>query len=313
MSGDQLLTALFNAGIVISVGATVLSLGMTFTVGQLLAPLRRVGLVIAMIVLSAIVIPLIAWGIASALPINDAYIDGLVLATLGAGSAAGIKASQLAKNADLPLAVSVVVVLQLVNLVAVPIWAGHVVSGATLSAWDILKSLLLLVLIPLIVGLVVKARYPDNAAEWTAGLVKIANLALVVAIAAGISANWQTIVDLLGSWVLVASLLIIVVSLALGFALGGKNAQTRTTTGLVSGLRFGSLGLIIIGTQLGGNPDYLGPALVFALLDFLIPIVLAIEIGRRAPLEERSPRSTQPDTPRTPSRTQPAPTGGNAI
>src|SRR3954449_7629713 len=115
---------------------------------------------------------------------------------------------------------------------------------------------------------------------------KIANLALVVAIAAGISANWQTIVDLLGSWVLVASLLIIVVSLALGFALGGKNAQTRTKTGLVSGLRFGSLGLIIIGTQLGGNPDYLGPALVFALLDFLLPIVFAIEIGRTAPLAD---------------------------
>src|SRR3954465_2361274 len=152
MSADQLLTALFNAGIVISVGATVLSLGMTFAVGQLLAPLRRVGLVLAMVVLNAIVIPAIAWGVAKGLPINDAYVGGLVLATLGAGSAAGIKASQLAKNADLPLAVSVVVVLQLVNLVAVPLWAGQVVTGATLSAWDILKSLLLLVLIPLIVG-----------------------------------------------------------------------------------------------------------------------------------------------------------------
>src|SRR3954449_8764225 len=121
---------------------------------------------------------------------------------------------------------------------------------------------------------------------------KIANLALVVAIAAGISANWQTIVDLLGSWVLVASLLIIVISLALGWLLGGENPQTRTTTGLVSGLRFGSLGLIIIGTQLGGNPDYLGPALVFALLDFLIPIVLAVELGRHSgstPAAENAP------------------------
>jgi len=284
MSADQLLTALFNAGIVISVGATVLSLGMTFTVQQLLTPLRRVGLVVAMVALNAVVLPAIAWGVADGLPIEEAYVGGLVLATLGAGSAAGIKAAQLAKNADLPLAVSIVVVLQLVNIVSVPIWAGQVVSGASLSAWDILKSLLLLVLIPLIAGLVVKARYPDNAAEWTAGLVKIANLALVVAIAAGISVNWQTIVDLLGSWVLVASLVIIAIALTLGLLLGGKDGQTRTTTGLVSGMRFGSLGLIIIGTQLGGNPDYLGPALVFALLDVLLPIVLAIEIGRRVHL-----------------------------
>src|SRR3954447_22861054 len=259
MSGDQLLTALFNAGIVISVGATVLSLGMTFTVGQLLAPLRRVGLVLAMIVLNAIVIPAIAWGVAKGLPINDAYVGGLVLATLGAGSGGGVQAAQLAKKADLPLAVSVVVVLQLVNLVAVPLWAGQVVTGAAGGAWDILERRLLLVVMPLVAGLVVKARCPDNAAEWTAGLVKIANLALVVAIAAGISANWQTIVDLLRSRVVGASLLIIVISLALGWLLAGKNRQTRTTTGLVSGLRFGSLGLIIIGAQLGGNPDYLGP------------------------------------------------------
>ena len=44
MTADQLLTALFNAGIAISVGATVLSLGMTFTVGQLVALRFRLNL-----------------------------------------------------------------------------------------------------------------------------------------------------------------------------------------------------------------------------------------------------------------------------
>jgi bile acid:Na+ symporter, BASS family len=288
VSADQLLTALFNAGIAISIGATVLALGMTFTVGQLTAPLRRVGLVVAMVGLSAVVIPAIAWGIAAGLPIKDTYVDGLVLATLGAGSAGAIKAAQLAKHADLPLAVSMVVVLQLVNIVSVPIWAGQVVSGASLSAWDILKSLLELVLIPLIVGLIARARYADHAGEWTAGLTKVANIALVIALAAGISVNWQTIVDLFGSWVLVASIVIAAIALALGMLLGGKNAETRTTTGLVSGMRFGSLGLIIIGTQLNGNPSYLGPALVFTLLDFVLPLVLAIEIGRKTPASETS-------------------------
>jgi predicted Na+-dependent transporter len=70
------------------------------------------------------------------------YVPGLVLATLGAGSAASLKAAQLARRADLPLAVSVVVMLQLVNIVAVPVWAGQVVTGASISAWDIVKSLL---------------------------------------------------------------------------------------------------------------------------------------------------------------------------
>jgi BASS family bile acid:Na+ symporter len=150
-------------------------------------------LVIAMVVLNALVIPAVAWGIAKASPMNNQNAPGLVLATLGAGSAASLKAAQLARRADLPLAVSLAVVLQLVNIVAVPLWAGKVLTGASISAWDIVKSLLALVLLPLVVGLFVRARYADHATSWQPELVKAANLALVVAIATGIAANWSTI------------------------------------------------------------------------------------------------------------------------
>lgn len=285
MTVQQLLAALFSAGIAISVGATVLSLGMTFTVSELVAPLHRVALVITMVVLNAVVIPAAAWGIAELLPVDNQYVPGLVLATLGAGSAASLKGAQLARRADLPLAVSLVVVLQLVNIVAVPLWAGQVLTGASISAWDIVKSLLALVLLPLVIGLGVRARYADHAKTWQPELVKVANLALVVALATGIAANWRTIVSMFGSWVIVAALAIVVVAGALGvlpgLLLGGRSAEIRATTGLVSVFRFASLGLIIIGSQLQGDPVYLGPAITFALVDFILPIALAVEIGHR--------------------------------
>ncbi len=205
---------------------------------------------------------------------SSKYVPGLVLATIGAGSASGLKAAQLAKRADLPLAVSVVVVLQLVNIVAVPLWAGQVVTGASISAGQIVKSLLLLVLLPLVVGLLIRARYTDHAKDWRADLVKAANLALVVALATGISANWSTIVSMFGSWVIGTAIIIVIVAavlgLMLGLLLGGRSADIRATTGMVSVFRFASLGLIIIGAQLHGNPVYLGPALTFALVDFVL-------------------------------------------
>jgi BASS family bile acid:Na+ symporter len=271
---------------------------MTFTVGQLVAPLHRVVLVIAMVALNAGVIPAAAWGIAEITPMSSTYVPGLVLATLGAGSAASLKAAQLAKRADLPLAVSVVLVLQLVNIVAVPLWAGQVVTGASISAWDIVKSLLLLVLLPLVVGLFARARYADHAKAWQPELVKAANLALVVALATGISANWSTIVSMFGSWVIVTAIVIVIVAgalgLLLGLLLGGRSAEVRTTTGMVSVFRFASLGLIIIGAQLHGNPVYLGPAITFALADFILPLVLAVEIGRRAGAPQPAPELAPP-------------------
>ena len=206
-----------------SILATVFALGISFTVTELLRPLRRAWLVVVMVVVNAAAIPAIAWGLAEAFPINDRYVGGLTLATLGAGSAAGLKAAQLSRRADLPLTVSLVVTLQLVNLVAVPLWAGQVVSGASISAVDILKSLLALVLLPLVVGLVVRARYAEHAAGWRPELDKIANLALVIALAAGITVNWDTITSLFGSWVLLASIAIVAVILAgIGHRDGGR-------------------------------------------------------------------------------------------
>jgi len=266
---------------------------MTYTVGQLVAPLHRVVLVIALVVLNAGVIPALAWGIAEIMPMNSKYVPGLVLATLGAGSAASLKAAQLAKRVDLPLAVSVVVVLQLVNIIAVPLWAGQVVSGASISAWDIVKSLLLVVLLPLVAGLVIRARYADHAKAWQPELVKAANLALVVALATGISANWSTIVSMFGSWVIVTAIIIIIIAGVLGLLpgllLGGKSAEVRTTTGMVSVFRFASLGLIIIGAQLHGNPVYRGPAITFALVGFILPLALAVQIGHRAGTAQPAP------------------------
>jgi arsenite transporter len=202
-------------------------------------------------------------------------------------------AAQLARRADLPLAVSVVVVLQLVNIVAVPLWAGQVVTGVSISAWDIVKSLLLLVLLPLVVGLLARARYTEHAKAWQPELVKVANLALVVALATGIAANWSTIVSMFGSWVIVTAIVIIIVAgvlgLLTGLLLGRRSAAVRTTTGLVSVFRFASLGLIIIGAQLHADPVYLGPALTFALVDFVLPLALAVEIGHRAGTAQPAP------------------------
>ena len=69
-------------------------------------------------------------------PISDAYVSGLVLATLGAGSAAALKGAT-SRTADLPLAVSLVVVLQLSNIVEInpgnPTLRGQDPSGGALG------------------------------------------------------------------------------------------------------------------------------------------------------------------------------------
>ena len=195
---------------------------------------------------------------------------------------------QLAKRADMALAVSLVIVLQLVNIVAAPLWARAVVTGASVSASMIIKDLLILVLVPLVLGLAGHARYTEHAEAWKQGLEKISNIALYLAIATGIAVNWSDTVSLLGSWVLVAATVMILVFMGLGALIGLKDRSTAISGAMVTGMRFQPIGLIIITTQLSGNSAYLAPALVFALIDTFLMFGIGIELGRRAPQPQPS-------------------------
>ncbi len=201
---------------------------------------------------------------------------------MGAGGAAGLKASQLARRADVALSVSIVVVLELVNLVSVPLWAGAVVSGASISAGSILADLLLLVLAPLAIGLVIERPVPRAGHELASRT--RADLKSGARDRAGRGNLGQLASDRVAARVVVllASVLIAIVGVVLGALVGRSDAETFVTTGLVSGLRFASLGFIIIGTQLNGNSAFLGPAIVFSLLNLIVVMFLAVEIGRRS-------------------------------
>jgi len=291
MTVEQLVNLVFNAGLFVMIVTLVMSLGMGFTVSQVIAPLRRYGVIGAALVINVLLAPLVAWGLAKLFPITSEQVVGLVLVCIASAGPAGLKAAQLAKRADMALAVSLVIVLQLVNIVAAPLWASAVVTGASVSALTIIKDLLLLVLVPLVVGLIGHARYTEHAAAWKVGLEKISNIALYIAIVTGIAVNWHAIVSLLGSWVLVAATVMILVFMAMGALIGLKDRPTAISGAMVTGMRFQPIGLIIITTQLNGNSAYLAPALVFALIDTFLMFGIGIELGRRG---DRTPKPARP-------------------
>jgi len=281
MTSEQILDAAFEVGVAMAIVATVASLGLSLSLAEIVAPLRRVGLVSGLIVLNVVVIPLAAWSFARSLGLADDEISGVTLAAIGSAGAAGLKASQLSGRADLGLAVSMVIVLQVLNLVAVPLWAGELVVGARINPATILQHLLVLVLVPLLAGLILRKRFGEKARRWVSWLVRLANLSLAVALVSGIAVNRSSIVELALSRVMLASVVIVVFAVASGMLIGGRDAATRATAGLVSGMRFAALGLIIIATQLDGMPSVLGPAIVYGLTDMVIALALALAMAGR--------------------------------
>ena len=281
MTATKFFTDVYNGALVVFLLTLITSLGMTFTVRQIAAPLKRVRVLLGMIIVNFGLIPLVGIGIAHLLPLQSQARIGLELVVMAAGAPIAIKACQLAKRADLAMAVSFVIVLIVLDIPFAPLWAKAIISGATVNLWSILETLLFVVLLPLLVGMLLMTRYSEHRESWKTGLEKTSNIALYIALGVGVAVNWHALISVLGSWVILASVLIIIASAVLGAVVGLTQRVTVITTSLLSSARFMPVGLLVIGTVLHNQSAYLTPALIFCLVDTIIPLALGAEIGHR--------------------------------
>src|SRR5215467_9444966 len=283
MNAQQLFNAIFDASVAVMILALVTGLGLSLTLQQILAPLRRVRVLVATVIANSVLAPLVGIGVCHALPLSTESRVGVELAVMAAAGPVGMKAAQLTKRADMAMALSFTIALQVVNIVAAPLWAKQIVTGATVDPWTIVKDLLLLVLAPLVIGQVLRARHGEHAERWQAGLEKISNMALLVAIVVGLAVNWKLFTSAIGSWVIAASVVIVVACMILGWLAGRVgDSHAAITISMVAGMRFTPVGLIVIATVLHNDGAYLIPALIFSLVCTVIPIVAGLEIGRAA-------------------------------
>jgi bile acid:Na+ symporter, BASS family len=241
---NRSLDQLYQVALVLTLWITGLGLGMAFGPGQILRTLRRGRLFARAAVLDVVILPLLVWGLVQMFSVPDHYATGLLLVGVASAGPLGIKAAQLA-GADLPYAIALVVVLEATNAVAIPVWVALLLPpGVQVPMWPVARTLLLLVLAPLAVGMAVRARRPLTAvrlAQWAAPL---STVGLLVVIAVVVARHAGIVVDAFAA-VGAAVLLALLLALLLGWLLGGPARPTRAATSLVTGVRANGLALAI--------------------------------------------------------------------
>ena len=275
---DQLRT-LFTVSVAVTILLTVLSLGMGLRAQQLAAAVRQGRLLAATALINLLVIPAVAWLVSTALPLEPEQRVAIVLVGCGAGGAAALKAVQLSRCGDAALAISLVVLLEPLNLISVPLWAGRLVDGGSVRPAILLTNLVGLVLLPLGLGLLLGARSPATARLLVPWMTRLGTVGLIIALAAGLLSA-EHLAEQLQSWVPLAALLTCLAGLTIGYATPRRDPLTRATVSIVTGTRFSALGLLVIATALHDAPRYLSPAIVAALVNLAAPMIFAILLSR---------------------------------
>ena len=116
--------------------------------------------------------------------------------------------------------------LMTLTIVYMPIVLPILLPRAHVGAWAIAKPLVTVMLIPLSLGLLVRARKKAFAMYFEPYLRQASTLALALAIIFVLAANYHKAVSMIGFNAILAGAVLVLVSLGFGVVLGGASADT---------------------------------------------------------------------------------------
>lgn len=275
----ETLTTLAQLFALIFVVGSMAAMGLSLTMDQIISPLRNGRLVLMALVANFILVPALAYLITALFSLDQSIEIGLVLLATAAGAPFLPKLAQTA-NGSVALSVGLMVLLMVVTVAYLPIVLPLLLDGVEVNPWDIARSLIVLMLIPLAIALVVRARWEGLAASGQPIFAAASNFSLIALMVLALILNFSSMIDLVGSLGIVAGLIFVVGALLIGLAVGGKKADTRSVVGLGTGQRNISAALVV-GAQ-NFDSGVLTYLIVIAVVGLVVLMPTAAELGKRS-------------------------------
>ena len=275
----EILSKAIPVTMLVFVVSSMLAVGLSLTVAQILAPLHSVRVVSFALLANFVLMPLAAFAIARLLRLDQPLGVALLLLGTAAGAPFLPKLVGVAKG-DLAFSVGLMVLLMVLTVGYMPLVLPLLLEGVSVDPLKIAKSLLLLMLLPLAVGLAIKARLEAIATRARPVLDRISSLSLVVLIVLLLVTNIKNVISLFGTRGILASILFLVVGFGIGWLLGGPRSDTKSVMALGTSQRNIAAGLVV-GGQNFTDPNVLVMVVVVAIVGLLILMSLSRVVAKR--------------------------------
>lgn len=275
---NEILAAIAQLAVLVFVIGSMFSLGLSLTMQQIIEPLKNTRRVILALVVNFVLVPIIAYAISYLFSLDEPLRIGLILLSTAAGAPFLPKLVDVAKG-SIAFSVGLMVLLMVVTIVYLPIVLPLLLGNVQVSAWDIAKSLIAMMLIPLLIGLFIKARYEESADKIQPTFGMASNIALLTLVVLGLVLNFSSMIALVGTYGILAGIIFILISLVLGYFLGGSDPRDRSVMGLGTAQRNISAALVVAAQNF--SPDVITYLMVIAVVGLVILMPAAGEIGKR--------------------------------
>jgi BASS family bile acid:Na+ symporter len=271
----EVLATLAQLSVLVFVIGSMFSLGLSLTMKQIIDPLRNARMVILALVANFVLVPILAYLLALLFNLDESLRIGLILLSTAAGAPFLPKLVDVAKG-NIAFSVGLMVLLMIVTIIYLPLVLPLLLGDVQVNPWDIAQSLIVMMLIPLAVGLFIKARYENAADKIQPTFGMASNIALLTLTVLGLVLNFSGMIALVGTFGILAGVIFILASLVIGYILGGSD---KSVLGLGTAQRNISAALVVAAQNF--SVDVITYLMVLAIIGLIVLMPAAGELGKR--------------------------------
>ncbi len=235
-----------------------------------------------------VVLPIIGYLIATYLNLSPTIAIGIMLLAACPGGATSNLLTHLAKG-DLALSVTLTAISSLLSIITIPIIVqfalshfGNHTQSVSVDAVTMIKQLFIIVIIPVGIGMLIKAKYPIFAIRMEKP-VRIASTIIFILVIIGVVFSVRDVFMIYLSEAGLPSILLNIITMMIGFSMAILFKLTKPqaiSISIETGIQNGTLAITVATIALN-NAEYSIVPAVYGLLMF---ITGAIIIFMRKPL-----------------------------
>ena len=154
---NEILPVLFKISTVIFVGGSLIDMGLRLNLKDALLGLRNLRFMFYTVVWGFVLCPALAYLIAKVFPMEAPYANGVILQGLTPCAPFVALLVDRARG-DLGLTAALMLVCITGTVIVMPLVLPFMVTGMAVTSWEIGKPILLIVVLPLVIGILIRGK-----------------------------------------------------------------------------------------------------------------------------------------------------------
>jgi len=275
---NEFLELLFKVSVYTFVVVGMVSMGLKLTVTRIVTPLKNFKLILLALLANFVFSPLLVYVLIYFIPVSEAEKTAFLILSVAAGAPFLPKLAEIAKS-DIAYATGIMLLLMIITVFFMPFALPVMLPGTEVNSFAIARSLVVLMIIPLILALLFRHKFEKLANILFKPTKIITDVSLLLLMVALVGLNYENLISMIGTGLL-AIVLLMIGTTVIGYFLGGSDPDKKVVMSLCTGQRNISAALLVA-AQNFKNKEIILTLVAISIIGLLMRVPYARWIGNK--------------------------------